>query len=312
MVNKVLVLGATGGTGQVMVNELVQRGITVKVFGRTKSKLSSLWPNLESATGDVFKVDDIISAGQDVDLIVQCAAIPYHETVARQIPLAQSVMAAAKALHTKVAFVDGIYAYGKGHGKYVTENAPLRPMTRKGHTKAALSRLLFDETNQSVPVALFRLPDYFGPSAGVNTYLGSTLIGITRHQPTVYIGPKNVEREFVYLPDAAKMMTNIALDDNAYNQVWNIPGQRITGQSLIKLAKHIAHEHQPVLTMTKSMLKLSGLFNADMKEMVEMYPLTQHPLYLAGTKYEQHYGHLIETPFETSMASTIEAIHTRN
>ncbi len=308
MNNKVLVLGATGGTGQVVVNELLKRHVDVRVFGRNADRLQHLWPNVEFRVGDVFNVQDIVQAGRDVSLIIQCAAIPYHETVARQVPLGQAVMRAAQQLGARVTFIDGLYAYGVRQSAPMPESAALRPVTRKGRAKADLTKLLFSEQFTDVPVALLRLPDYYGPTARKASYLGSTLINIAAHKVSAYIGPKRVQREYVYLPDAAVMIVNVALSAAAYGQTWNIPGQRITGNNLIKIAKRSANDRLPVLTMNKLLLRVSGLFNQDMKEIVEMYYLTQKPIYLAGNKYEKSFGKIVKTPFEVGIEQTISNI----
>ena len=39
---KAIVLGATGGTGQAMVSELLDRGVEVIAFGRSQHKLEAL------------------------------------------------------------------------------------------------------------------------------------------------------------------------------------------------------------------------------------------------------------------------------
>lgn len=40
--NSAMVLGATGGTGQVIVSELLTRGVKVVTFGRNERKLKAL------------------------------------------------------------------------------------------------------------------------------------------------------------------------------------------------------------------------------------------------------------------------------
>ncbi|PWG00496.1 hypothetical protein DCM90_06105 [Levilactobacillus bambusae] len=80
MTQTVLVLGATGGTGQAIVHELLMRDVKVRVFGRNRQRLESLWPNVETVMGDIFNLADLIRAMQAVDVVIQCAAIPYSQT----------------------------------------------------------------------------------------------------------------------------------------------------------------------------------------------------------------------------------------
>lgn len=42
MMKKAIVIGATGGTGAVIVSELVKRGVPTIAFGRSRQKLEEL------------------------------------------------------------------------------------------------------------------------------------------------------------------------------------------------------------------------------------------------------------------------------
>ena len=86
---KALVLGASGGMGYSIVKELSSRGISVTAFARTKGKLEKLFgedPNVTILTGDIFQMEDLRKAAQDVEVIFQSANIPYSEWKERSIP----------------------------------------------------------------------------------------------------------------------------------------------------------------------------------------------------------------------------------
>ena len=305
---KILVLGATGGTGAAITEELIKRQIPVRVFGRSLSKLEQRWPHVEAATGDIFDQQAIVTASRGISLIVQCAAIPYSQTVTKQLLLAKTVLQAAKQMKIPVIFIDGIYAYGKNPGHPIKENDPYLPVSRKGKVKKALAELLNDPIYANIKPTLIHLPDYFGPTARKSSYLGATLIGIAQQKVTFYIGRKNVKREFIYLPDAAQMITNIILDPSTYGQSWNISGQLITGKQLINYAQKASGSKKIVFTMTKPLIRLTGLFDSNVREITEMYYLTADPVILDGNKYRQHFGNLVQTPFATSIDQTIKSL----
>ncbi|AEV94411.1 NAD-dependent epimerase/dehydratase family protein [Pediococcus claussenii] len=304
---KVLVLGATGATGQVITNELIAKGFSTKVFGRDLSMLQKLWPSIDHSIGDVFNKDDIISAGNDVDTIFQCAAVPYNQTVKKQVKLGKSVMDAALSLYCRIIFIDGIYAFGDADG-IVTEKSPLLPVSKKGIVKKELNDLIFDSKYKSLKPILLRLPDYYGPTMRESSYLGPTVLNIAQRQFAMYVGPKKLQREYVYLPDAAKMAVTIASASNTGNQSWNIPGQIISGTLFIKIAKRLAHDHLPVITLNKNIIKIIGPWQPNVAEISEMYYLTQRPIYLSHTKYEKRFGPIPDTPFEQGLRTTITAL----
>nr|GGG78563.1 hypothetical protein GCM10011398_24820 [Virgibacillus oceani] len=80
-----IVLGATGGTGQVIVSELLERQIEVIAFGRSESKLKTLMEEhdfdqrLSYKLGNIFDHQTIVDAAKDADVIFQCANVKYQE-----------------------------------------------------------------------------------------------------------------------------------------------------------------------------------------------------------------------------------------
>ncbi|MGG6313309.1 SDR family NAD(P)-dependent oxidoreductase [Paenibacillus macerans] len=312
---KAMVLGATGGTGAAITAELVSRGIATVAFGRSKSKLEQMaaelgYPKgLTLALGDAFRPEDIEAAADGAEVIFHSANVPYHEMVGKLIPLGESVMKAADRLGLKVVAVDGIYPYGRRTASQATEDHPKNPHTRKGKIRLSFEQMLFDKRWSNAQTLIARLPDYYGPTANRASYLGSTLEAIAAGKPAVFIGNMHTPREFVYLPDAAKMMVELAGRDEAYGQNWHIPGPgTISGRDIVRIARRAAGVSKPVIPLGKAGLSLIGLFEPVMKEIVEMLYLTEEPFVLSGTKYESLIGPIPATPFESGIAETIRTL----
>jgi len=192
LLKKALVLGATGGTGAAITEELLQRGIRTVAFGRSQQKLEQLKNKLGNselltlAVGDAFQPNSIVSAAEGVDVMFHCANVLYHEMVAKLIPLGESVMEAANRLSLKVVVIDGIYPYGRRQMERATEDHPKQPHTRKGKTRLAYEKMLFDRRWSRAQVIIARLPDYYGPTANEASYLGSTLEAIAARQDGIF------------------------------------------------------------------------------------------------------------------------------
>ncbi|WP_438445374.1 SDR family NAD(P)-dependent oxidoreductase [Gorillibacterium sp. sgz5001074] len=315
---KAIVIGATGGTGAVMVEELVRRGIPVIAFGRSRSKLEQAAArlghpaNMEIAVGDAFRTEDLEAASQGADVMFHCANVPYHEMAERLLPLGEAVMTAADRLGMKVVVVDGIYPYGKKQSDPVTEEHPKAPHTRKGRIRLNFANLVFDRRWRHARPLLVRLPDYYGPTGNQASYLGGTLEAIAKGKMGFFIGNMDVPREYVYLPDAAKMTVELALHDHAYGQEWNIPGSGvISGHEIVRLARKAAGVAKPVLPLGRIGLSVLGLFVPVMKEVVEMLYLTEEPLRLSGEKYERHIGPIPATSYEEGIAATVRHLKGR-
>ncbi|WP_440119761.1 NAD-dependent epimerase/dehydratase family protein [Paenibacillus sp. QZ-Y1] len=309
---KAIVIGATGGTGAAITEELVRRGISTIAFGRSRQKLEQLAVKLGSpdhlqiALGDAFQPDDIIAASRETDVMFHCANVPYNEMESRLIPLGESVMEAAERLGLKVVVIDGIYPYGRRQMKEVTEEHPKQPHTRKGKTRFAYEQMLFSSRWSRAQVMIVRLPDYYGPTANQASYLGSTLEAIAKGKMAFFIGNMKTPREYIYLPDAAVMVAELACSEIAYGQNWNIPGSGvISGQDVVRIAQKAAGTVKPVMALGKVGLSLLGLGVPVMKEIVEMLYLTQEPLILSRQKYEGSIGPIVETSFEEGIVLTI-------
>ena len=311
---KVIVLGATGGTGTAIVEELINREIQTIAFGRSISKLNTLKQKLGNSefltlqVGNAFDDDSIFEASKDVDVIFQCVAVPYEEMEKSQIPLGKAVMTAADKLGKKVVFVDGVYPYGKATKMFVDEEHSKIPHTKKGKIKLELENLILSDQWKNANPLITRLPDYYGPSSNLNSYLGMTILNISKGRISSYIGSLNTPREYIYLPDAAKMIVELANNSKAYRQNWNIPGNIITGKRLVQLAQGTVGVKKPVFPLLKTTIKLMGWFSPIMREMVEMSYLTETPIFLDGSKYKQQIGPIIQTPFEVGIPRAIQAL----
>ncbi|MEK8128290.1 SDR family NAD(P)-dependent oxidoreductase [Paenibacillus filicis] len=316
---KALVLGATGGTGAAITEELVKRGIRTVAFGRSQQKLELLRNRLGNpehlaiAVGDAFQPDSIVAAADGVDVIFHCANVLYHEMVTKLIPLGEAVMEAADRLSLKVVVIDGIYPYGRRQMERATEEHPKQPHTKKGKTRLAYEKMLFDAKWSRAKVLITRLPDYYGPTANEASYLGSTLESIVAGKMAFFIGNMHVPREFIYLPDAAFMIAELAGRDEAYGQNWNIPGAGlISGKEIVRLARQASGSAKPVLPLGKVGLSLLGMSVPVMKEVVEMLYLTEEPLVLSGEKYERLIGPAKATRFEEGFTATIRALQKKS
>lgn len=69
-IRRVLVVGATGGTGQQLVQQALDRGYEVTAFVRDAARLRAQHPRLRIAHGDVFDYASVATAVQGQDAIL--------------------------------------------------------------------------------------------------------------------------------------------------------------------------------------------------------------------------------------------------
>ncbi|HHY74752.1 MAG TPA: SDR family NAD(P)-dependent oxidoreductase [Bacillus bacterium] len=303
---KALVLGASGGMGSSIVKELAQRGIDTIAFARGKEKLDKLFQNEEKVTiwpGDIFELENLKKAASGVDVVFHAMNIPYPEWEGKLPVLVKNIIEASKDANAKLVLVDNIYAYGRNPGTLVTEETPKNPHTKKGKIRLQLEAMV---KNSNVPYIIAHFPDFYGPNA-TNTILNYTFEGVIKNKRSMFVGDLKVAREYIFTPDGAKALVELALMESAYGQNWNIPGSGvITGDEIIAILREHTGYNKKVGTVTKGMVKFLGMFDKMMREVVEMLYLTEDPIVLNGAKLEQAIKTIPRTPYKEGIKQTID------
>lgn len=306
-----LVLGASGGMGYALVNELVSRNIQVKAFARNKEKLVALFKhhkNVEIISGDVLNEQDLMKASNGVAIIFHAISFPYQDWEKLHMRCVDMVINIAERRGAKIALVDNIYAYGRQSPNPVIEQAKKEPQTKKGKIRLMMENNL---KNSNVPSLIVHFPDLYGPNAE-NTILYETLKNVAQGKKANFVGNMQVKREFLYTVDGAKAMVELALRDDTYNQNWNVPAVHpITGEELVKILREITGYKKGIRTISKGMIQFIGIFTPDMREMVEMLYLTEEPVILSGEKYEKEIGALPRTSYRVGLEQTIAWMNKR-
>ncbi|SER98529.1 NAD-dependent epimerase/dehydratase family protein [Salisediminibacterium halotolerans] len=303
----VLVLGASGGIGSALVQELVGRGIHVRAFARDEAKMKDIHAERDGKVryipGNALVLNDILHAAHSVDTIFHAISFPYEDWQENHMLCLKNVLEAASTNQANLVFADNIYAYGPSPGYKLKESNSKNPQTNKGKLRLAMEQEI---EKSPVPSIIAHLPDVFGPRAE-NTILNITFEDVANNKSARFIGPLDQPREFLYTKDAAKALAELALHDHAYNQYWNIPPLKpVTGNQLIHIIKSVTDYQKSARTMSKSMLNMIGLFQPTVREMKEMFYLTDQPVFIDGKKYEDHIGPLPHTPLETSLKETLD------
>jgi len=302
---KALVLGATGGIGYALVNELIERGVEVVAFSRTKERLYNLYQYESKVTtfsGDVLVEKDVIEAANGVDVIFHAISFPYQEWRDKHPLCIEIIIRAAEIQQAKIALVDNIYAYGRQSKIEVSEDTKKEPHTKKGKIRLEMENRL---KRSNIPSLIVHMPDLYGPNAE-NTILHETLKNVVLNKSANFVGDMKVSREFIFTLDGAKAMVELALREDTYNQNWNIPSAHpITGEEIIEILRKEVGYKKPIRTVSKTMIQFIGLFQPFMREMVEMLYLTEDPVILTGEKYEAVIGPVPKTPYIEGIKDTL-------
>jgi nucleoside-diphosphate-sugar epimerase len=303
---KAMVVGASGGMGYALVTELVNRGIEVVAFARGKEKLIGLFGEVDLVTvrtGDAEVKDQLIDAGKGCDVIFHAMNLPYQDWKEKLAVITGNVILAAQKNGASLAVVDNIYSYGRSGGNRLTEDIVKHPHTRKGKLRLEMEQMIMQS---AVPAFICHFPDFYGPNA-TNTYIHFTLEQILNKRKAGFVGPRNVQREFMYTKDGAKNMVELACSTEAYGHRWNVPAVApITGHELEKLLKNHLGSEKQLYYISKPMFAIFALFaGKKMREALEMQYINSEPTILSGEKLERFMGEVKGTPYEQGIEETI-------
>lgn len=305
---KALVLGATGGMGFALVEELVHKGIETIAFARSSEKLAVYkqdWGSLAKIqVGDVLNEQHLGEAVEQVDLVFHSINIPYEKWNPGLFQILDAILIQCAKHKKPLIYVDNIYSYGRQYSP-VSEHTTRHPHTKKGNIRLQLQHQI---KTSKVPYIISYFPDFYGPKAE-STILQYTFKQMLKKQSAGFVGDTTLQREFIYTKDGAKALVELALKDDTYNQDWNISGAgTISGEEIAKIATHFLDKPVKVKPIGRRMIATLGLFNPSMREVTEMMYLNEAPVILDATKYETHIGPLPKTPYQIGVVENLKEL----
>jgi nucleoside-diphosphate-sugar epimerase len=303
---KALVIGASGGMGYALVMELVRRGVNVVAFARGRERLSKLFGGMEQVNivaGDAAEKKQITEACNGIDVIFHALNLPYEEWKEKLLPITKNIIEITEENGAKLAVVDNIYAYGKSGGERLKEDMEKKPHTKKGKLRKEMGEMI-----QQAPISslICHFPDFYGPNA-TNTYVHYTLEQLLKKRKGGFVGPRDIEREFIFTKDGARVMVELSLRDGAYGHSWNIPAvSTITGRDFEQMVREQLGKDKELYYITKPMFALYALVaGRGMREAVEMQYINTEPTILSGEKLNKFLGGWNSTPYEIGIEETI-------
>ena len=130
-----VVLGAAGGTGSEVVDELAAGGLPVRAVTRRGADPPD---GVEPLAADVGTAEGARRACEGAAVVYHCAQPPYAKWPELFPPLTRAIIDGAAAADAKLVFADNLYLYGPPDGP-MTEDTPQRAQGRKGVTRIEMA-----------------------------------------------------------------------------------------------------------------------------------------------------------------------------
>lgn len=305
----IAIFGAAGAIGHSLAAELDRRGMPFRAVGRNRERLAKAFPSADAVAADLLNPEAVEWAAGGVDTIFYAVGVPYGEFRTHPILMRNTIDGAVKAGVQRIDVVASVYAYGAPRTPRVAETHPREPATRKGAFRKQQEDIAMEAGSaERIRATVLHLPDFYGPHADISMANGIFQAALAGKRAP-WLGPVDLPHEFIYVPDAGRVLLDLAARDDSYGQRWNLGGAGvITGRDFITRVYEAAGRTPKWFSASKLMLRALGLFNPLMRELVEMQYLSETPVILDDTKLEQHLGGLTKTPYAEGIPATVAAL----
>jgi nucleoside-diphosphate-sugar epimerase len=206
-----------------------------------------------------------------------------------------------------------VYPYGRarsnpGDGQLVTESHPREPHTFKGQMRLEQeNRVLDAHGRHGLSTLVLRLPDFYGPRIE-RSLVNGIFEGAAHGTRAQMIGPIDVPHEFIFVPDVGPVVETLTRTPRAYGRWLHLAGAgTITQREVARQAYALAGREPKLMVAGKPMLRLMGLFNPIVRELVEMNYLMTDPLVLDDSALQTLIGPIQKTSYEEGIRRSFAA-----
>ena len=175
------------------------------------------------------------------------------------------------------------------------------------NTQEVLSSLHEAHAEGNIQGTILRLPDFYGPGVD-KSYLHSLFEAAAKGGTANMLGPIDTPHQFVYVPDVGPVVLDLAAKPEAYGRWWNFAGSGVmTQREIVDEVFAMAGRKPKTLVAGKTMLRLMGLFQPVMRELVEMNYLLTTPVLLDDSALVELLGSVHRTGYAEGLRLTLEA-----
>ncbi len=308
-----LVLGATGGIGGEVARRLQARGWRIRALHRSALAPAVRANGYDWIAGDAMHAAQVQAAARGATLIVHAVNPPgYRDWDKLVLPMLDSSIAAAQATGARILLPGTVYNYGPDSFPLLTEDAPQRPLTRKGGIRVEMEQRLQAAAGRGVRSLIVRAGDFFGPHAG-NNWFAQGLVKPGKPATVVaYPGVAGIGHQWAYLPDVAETMVQLVERAEALAPFatfhmqghWDGDGR----QMVAAIGRALGRPTLEAKAFPWWALTLGAPFVPLFREMREMRYLWQQPLRMDNAKLLRLLGREPHTPLDQAVRTTLAGL----
>jgi nucleoside-diphosphate-sugar epimerase len=308
LAEKIALVGATGAMGKSVADALRKQGSRYRVIGRSRSTLQKTFGNdplAEVVTWDPEDDQSIRQSLKGAGAIVYMVGVPYTDFQLHPILMRRVLDAAIAENVDRLLLIGTLYVFGLPQTERITEEHPREPHTFKGRKrKEQEDMVLAAHATGKIRTTVLRLPDFYGPGVE-RSMLTDLFVAVKQKRKARMIGPIDRPHEFIFVPDVGPVVARLLDTPAAFGRAWNLGGAGPTTQ--LELARMAFGGHPRYMAAGKTMLRLFGLFDPFLRELVEMHYLMTDPLIVDDSALQELLGGTSKTPYSEGVRQSLAA-----
>ena len=308
----VALFGAAGVIGQSIAAALAAKGRPYRVVGRHEASLRKAFgadPLARIVTWDPDSPASVQAAATGVETLIYMVGVNYWQFELHPELMRKTLAGAIAAGVRNIILIGTVYPYGMARTQRVREGHPREPHTFKGRMRKAQEDLLMQAHAEGrINATVLRLPDFYGPGVEASLLHRAAKAAVQGGSADM-VGPIDQPHEFVFVPDLGPVVAKLAELPAAFGRIWNLAGAGVTTQrELVSEMERQTGAKLKLRVAGKTLLRLVGLFDPVMREMVEMNYLMTDPLLMDDSALQQLIGPIRKTPYVEGIRRTLAAL----
>jgi nucleoside-diphosphate-sugar epimerase len=304
-------IGASGSIGSSVADTLRSLGRPYRVVGRDRTQLDKSFANdslAEIVRWDPNDAASVRAACRGVDTLIYLVGVPYDKFNLHPLLMQKTLDGAIVEQVKRVVLIGTVYPYGRPRSAMVSEEHHREPHTYKGKMRKAQEDILLKAHEEGkIQGTILRLPDFYGPGVAAS-FLHSLFQAATKGGTADMIGPIDVPHEFVYVPDVGPVVLAVAKTSSAYGRWWNFAGAgSITQRQIAAQVFEMAGRKPKLRIAGKTMLRIVGMFQPFVRELVEMHYLLTTPVLMDDGALHRLLGDVRKTSYADGIRATFNS-----
>ena len=264
------ILGAGGGIANEFSKVLFQNNIPHTLVSRNPKSINGALTKSADLTNET-ETDEVVKGST---IVILCPGLQYDIRIWNEKwpAIMTNAINACRKHNARLIFFDNIYMLGKVQGA-MTEATPYNPVNKKGELRSKLATQLMDEVKAgNITAMIARAADFYGPNCKTSVLNSLVFDKMAKDKKAQWMVNDKFVHSFTFTPDCGKALWLLSQNENAWNQIWNMPtaSPALSGKEIISLASKIFNAPEKDFVISKGMIGLLGVFMRLMYEMKEM------------------------------------------